>query len=131
MSIEVDLTKLAEALADYSYAYLLTAGDTGTPHAVAVTPHLTAEGLVVEGLGRRSAANAAGRAAVAMVWPPSAPGGYSLIVDGTASVATTDGDGRRTVVVSPTRAVLHRPAPSQGADAAREGGCGSDCVPLS
>ncbi len=131
MSIEVDLTKLAEAMADYTYAYLLTAGDTGAPHAVAVTPRLTADGLVVEGLGRRSAANAVERAAVAMVWPPSAPGGYSLIVDGTASVATAGGEGRSTVVVSPRRAVLHRPAPSRGADAAGEGGCGSACVPLS
>lgn len=130
MSIEVDLSKLADAMADYSYAYLLTAGDHGAPHAVAVTPLVVADGLRIDGVGKRSAANLSVRPTVAMVWPPSAPGGYSLILDGTASADQAGGDGRTDVVVRPTRAVLHRPAPSEGADAAREGGCGADCKPI-
>jgi hypothetical protein len=45
-----------------------------------------------------------------LLWPPSAPGDYSLIVDGAATVAGS------TVVVNATRAVRHRPAPGGGSD---------------
>jgi hypothetical protein len=50
---------------------------------------------------------------VALLWPPNERGQFSLIVD---AVATRAGDGA--VHLRPTRAVLHRPAPS---------GAGSDC----
>jgi hypothetical protein len=59
---------------------------------------------------------------VSLLWPPNEPGGYSLIVDGAA--APSD-DGR--IAVTPTRAVLHRPA--AGSDASSPG-CGADCVPI-
>jgi hypothetical protein len=47
---------------------------------------------------------------VMLVFPPSKPDGFSLIVDGEAAVdgdGAGDGDG---VTVTPTWAVLHRPA---------------------
>lgn len=123
MSIPVDLAALEGALADYSYAYLLTVSDDGRPHAVAVNARL-ADGVLGAVVGTRSASNAVARpSCVSLVWPPTAEGGYSLIVDGDAVVA----DG--TISVTPTKAVLHRAAPPD-AGPPEPGACGSDCVPL-
>ena len=91
--------------------------DEGRAHVLSVWPEVTADGLVVDGVGRHSQANAAAHPTVTLVWPPADPGGYSLLVDG---VATVDGS---TITVVPTKAILHRPAP--GPDGRR---AGSDCV---
>ena len=108
MSVKVELDELAARLDEYGFAYLVTVSDAGAAHVIAVTPRLTADGVVADALGRHSIANATAHPAVTMVWPPTQAGGYSLIVDGTATV------GDESITVSPTRAVLHRPAP--GAD---------------
>ena len=50
-----------------------------------------------------------------MLWPPFEHGGYSLIVDGHATL-TADGAS-----VEPAHAILHRPA---------DDGTGHDCVSL-
>ena len=121
MSIPVELTALAEALARYRYAYLMTGTGDGAPHAVAVQALLQGGELVVDGVGRRTRANAQARPAVGLVWPPAQEGDYSLIVDGEARMA---GEQMR---IRPTRAVLHRPAP---APVAKAEGCRSDCVEL-
>jgi hypothetical protein len=123
MTIRVDLTELTATLADFDYAYLLTVNDEGRAHAVAVTPDLTDGAFRVHELGRKSVANAAARPQLSLVYPPREPGGYSLIVDGDA---TADGD---TVSITPTTAVLHRPAPAGFQPDA--GACGSDCQPIS
>ena len=73
---------------------------------------------LVEGLGRRTRAKADACAAVALVWVPAMIGQYSLIVDGQASPGAGDG-----LVIRPTRAVLHRPAPGPVEGSA----CGADC----
>jgi hypothetical protein len=122
MSIPVDLSKLAEAIARYRFAYLLTSSERGAPHALAVTPLLQGGELVVNKTGRRTRDNAQQRADVALVWPPLSEADYSLIVDGQAVVA---GEGLR---ITPARAVLHRPAPSR--EPAVPGACGSDCVEI-
>ncbi len=122
MSIPVPLAELRAALADHTYAYLLTAAATGGPHVVAVAPSFEGDALVVDEVGRRTCANAAASPAVTLVWPPRADGGYSLIVDGEASV-----DDAR-VIVTPRRAVRHRPAPGARQDGP---GCTADCVELS
>jgi hypothetical protein len=122
MTIRVDLTELTATLADFDYAYLLTVNDEGRAHAVAVTPDLTDGAFRVHELGRKSVANAAARPQLSLVYPPRDPGGYSLIVDGDA---TADGD---TVSITPTTAVLHRPAPAGFQPDA--GACGSDCQPI-
>jgi hypothetical protein len=122
MSIPVDLSKLAEAMARYRFAYLLTSSERGAPHALAVTPVLQGGELVVNKTGRRTRDNAQQRADVALVWPPLSEADYSLIVDGQAVVA---GEGLR---ITPARAVLHRPAPSR--EPAVPGACGSDCVEI-
>jgi hypothetical protein len=100
-------------------AFLLTVTADARPHAVHTVPAWDGDVLVVE-VGKGSAANAAARAAVALLYPPSTPGDYSLIVDGTATVA------ERTVRITPTKAVLHRPAAAP--DSMRP--CADDCVPL-
>ncbi len=122
MSIPVDLAALGETLRDFDYAYLVTITEESTAHVVAVSPALADDRLTVGDLGRRSRANAAARPTVTLTWPPRAPGGYSLILDGSAE---PDGDD---LLISPTRAVLHRAAPereSQPGD-----GCASDCVEI-
>lgn len=122
MSIAVELTDLAGTIARYRFAYLLTGSAQGAPHAVAVTPRLEEGVLVIEGLGRRSRDNLQARPAVGLVWPPQEASGYSLIIDGQATMA---GELLR---ITPERAVLHRPAPSS--NPAAPGACGSDCVEL-
>ena len=119
MSVKVELGELAERLAEFGFAYLITVGEDRRAHLVAVTPALDGDHLVVAGLGRQSTTNAATNHDVTLVWPPTNAGGYSLIVDGTATA------GDASITVRPTRAVLHRPAP--GPDGAP---CGSDCQPI-
>lgn len=122
MSIPVDLSKLAEVMGRYRFAYLLTASERGAPHAVAVSPVLQGGELVVDETGRRTRDNAGQRPDVALVWPPQSESDYSLIVDGRAVAA---GSGLR---IAPVRAVLHRPAPAS--EPAAPGACGSDCVEI-
>lgn len=122
MSIPVDLSKLAEVLGRYRFAYLLTSGESGAPRAVAVHAVLQGDALLVEETGRRTRDNALQRPDVALVWPPQSEADYSLIVDGRAAAA---GEGLR---IAPTRAVLHRPAPAR--EPVAPGACGSDCVEL-
>jgi hypothetical protein len=120
VSLKVELGELAKTLEPYGFAYLVTVGDGGRAHVLAVTPVLSDDGLVVGGVGRHSQENATARPGVTLVWPPAESGGFSLLVDG---AATVDGE---TITVAPTKAVLHRPAP--GADGLR---AGSDCAPVS
>lgn len=119
MSLKVEMADLAGRLADYRFAYLVTVGDDGRAHVLAVWPEHGPDGLVVDGCGRHSQANAAARPTVTLVWPPNEPDGHSLLVDGTATV-----DGP-TITVVATKAILHRPA--AGPDGRRSG---SDCVTL-
>lgn len=123
MSVKVDLAKLAETMADYGFAYLLTVSEDQRPHAVAVQPLMSGDRLIAKGLGDRTLANLAARPEVTLLFPPPEPDGYSLIVDARAS-----GDGRA-ASLAPARAVLHRPADHPGPTA--DGSCGNDCVPLS
>lgn len=126
MSVKVDLDELGQHVQRHPFAYLLTVGEDLRAHAVAVQPTLEDGGLLVTGLGRRTSANLAARPDVSLVWPPHEPGGYSLIVDGRATVID------ETARVEPGRAVLHRPADHApaGSAATGESGCGNDCVPL-
>jgi hypothetical protein len=122
MSIAVALEQLRNETRRFALApYLLTVGDDARPHAVAVAAAWEGDAIAIE-VGRRSASNAGARPHVSLLWPPNEPGGYSLIVDGAARPA---GDGR--IVVTPTRAVLHRPA---AAPEAAKPGCEADCVPI-
>jgi len=124
VSIAVSIDKLRDEVAKFGPTpYLLTVSDDAHAHATAVTVEWQGDELVM-GVGARSSRNAATHPDVSLLWPPFEPGGYSLISDG---VARDLGDER--MAFSPTKAVLHRPAPGQQASAP-EGDCSSDCVPL-
>lgn len=121
MSIPVELKSLADALGRYSLAYLMTSSESGPPHAVQVDVTLQDGELLIRQAGNRTRTNAQARPAVGLLWPPQSADEYSLIVDGQAMV---EGESVR---IMPTRAVMHRSAPSPAPQA---GGCGSDCVEL-
>lgn len=104
MSVAVDLEDLREKSAEYAWAYLMTVRDDLRPHVVAVSP-TWADGALVMEVGRGSARNALARSSITLCYPPIDSAGFSLIVDGTAAV---EGDE---VTLTPTAAVLHRPAP--------------------
>jgi hypothetical protein len=121
MSVRVDLDQLADALADFTFAYLITVGDDYRAHTVAVQPVLVDGVLDIGAVGESTRTNAGAHPDVTVVWPPREPGGYTLIVDGHGQ-HTDDG-----LKVAPSRAVLHRPAAPGAATAT---GCLHDCVPL-
>jgi hypothetical protein len=124
MSIGVELDELRARIDAFATdAYLLTVRDDGRAHSVAVPVRWEGDDLVVPA-GNTTVANAKARALVALLWPPAERGGYSLIVDATVvSTVALDEEagGGHEVTVRPTRAVLHRPAPSAP---------GNDCAPL-
>jgi hypothetical protein len=123
---KVDLKALGDALVDYPYAYLITVDDEYRVHTVTVEPRLREATLDVGLIGGRTRSNLAHRPDVTLLWPPAEPGGYSLIVDGSAEV-TEASDEIAHLNVVPTRALLHRDADSP--DAAK--GCLHDCVVFS
>lgn len=102
MSIAVDLADLADTVATFRFAYLLTVGDDGQARVLAVQPQMSDGRFTVDNLGRSSRRNAAARGFVTLLWPPASPDDHSLIVDGDAEVIDD------TVTISPTHAVLHQ-----------------------
>jgi hypothetical protein len=119
MSVSVQLEELREQMARYgSTAYLLTVNDDDRPHVVSVAPRWDGETVVVEA-GSRSSANASARAAVSILWPAIDSSGFSLIVDGAATVRT--GASEDEIAVQPSRAVLHRSRAAADADETAEG----------
>jgi hypothetical protein len=124
VSIEVTAAELAKTVEGFAFAYLLTLGDRPRPHVGAVNATVVDGVVRVQPVGRTALRDVAGHDAVTLLWPPGDPAGYSLIVDGTATVV-----GDR-VDVFPQRAVLHRPAPSAPSAPRADGSCSSDCVEL-
>jgi len=123
MSVPVPLPRLRAAIEERGASgYLLTVCDDGSPHAVHTPVGWEGDSIVAD-VGKRSAANAAARPAVSLLFPVREDGDYSLIVDGTAVVDAHDG---RRLRITPTKAVLHRPAAAP--DPASP--CDADCVPL-
>ncbi|MDT5213869.1 MAG: hypothetical protein QOK18_2108 [Mycobacterium sp.] len=113
MSVKVALDQLADTLADFTFGYVITVGDDFRAHTVAVDPILTDGVLELGPVGNTTRGNVAQHPDVTLVWPPSKPGGYTLIVDGRGEL---EGDA---LTIVPDRAVLHRPA-----------GNSHDCVPI-
>jgi hypothetical protein len=122
MSIPVAIDDLAAAIEQYGWAYLLTVRDDLRAHIVAVRPAWDDAELVME-VGRGTARNASERRAVSLCYPPAEPDGYSLIIDGDASM-----EGESVMRFAPTGAVLHRPAPAGFTGSVT--GCGNDCAPV-
>lgn len=107
MSIPVALADLNTALADFGAGYLLSASSDGRVKAVTVEPRPVDGLLVVTAPGRGSSANITANEHVTVLFPPLSQRGFSLLVDGTATLGGDSGDD---VLVTPSSAVLHRPA---------------------
>lgn len=123
VSIPVEVGDLGKALEGFGAGYLLTSSAAGTVKVVTVEPSV-ADGVVrVEAPGRGTLANLAGNPTVTLVFPPLEQRGYTLLVDGTAEA---DGDNVR---ITPSGAVLHRPASHADGPPAPDG-CGHDCHPV-
>jgi hypothetical protein len=124
MNVEVALARVSEQVKGRGTSgYVLTVTDGGTPHCVNADVHWDGTRFSAE-VGAQTAGNATRRPAVSVLYPLRNADDYSLIIDGTAVVERTP-DGRR-VVVTPTRAVLHRNAPPPDPTSS----CTADCVPL-
>jgi hypothetical protein len=128
---QVDFERLAGALHEYRFAYLVSVDDEYRVHTVTVEPELRDGVLDVGLIGGRTRKNVESRGAVTLLWPPSEPAGYSLIVDGSAEVAEVTGSADDTTAlrVVPTRALLHRNADPNTPGSAK--GCLHDCVVFS
>lgn len=121
----MDPGSLAAAVPVGAAAYLVTVAPDGRPHAAPTTAVVRDTAAVVaRGPGRRTRANVEAGSTVTVLWSPPDPDAHTLIVDGTGVL---DGE---TLVVRPTRAVLHRPAPdgTPGTDPRADGVCTADCV---
>ncbi len=122
MSVKVDLDQLADALTDYTFAYLVTVDDGYKAHTVAVDPVL-ADGVIDVGpVGGSTRRNLTAHSDVTLVWPPAQRGGYTLIVDGKGRPAEADSacgscPAARSCI---GRRLRGRTKP----------GCKDDCVPL-
>lgn len=104
MSVPVDLVALGAEIARYGdVAFLVTAAPGARPHLVSVRVAF-ADGALTMTAGRTSRANVGVAPEVALCWPGEPGGEYCLLVDGTASAD----DAAETVMVTPTRAILHR-----------------------
>jgi hypothetical protein len=124
----VDFERLAKALKDYRFAYLVTVDHDCRVHTVTVEPELHEHVMDIGLIGRKTRQNVELRSAVTLLWPPDEPDGYSLIVDGRAELAYC-GEDRVALRVVPSRALLHR-----NADPCTPGpatGCLHDCVVFS
>lgn len=112
MSIAVSLDELPTAIAGRPFAYVMTVSEQGRAHVLAVDV-VARDGVLLMDVGRSTLRNVATAPEVTLVLPPITGregladdhDAYSLVVDGTGEEI----DGR--LVVQPTGAVLHRPAP--------------------
>jgi pyridoxamine 5'-phosphate oxidase-like protein len=124
MSIPVPSERLRAEIESRGWvAYLVTVSDEGSPHAVHVGLRWDGGALVAD-VGRRTATNAIARPLVSLLLPVRTQGDYSLIIDGTATVG--EDNGAACVRVTPSKAVLHRPAVEPDPTSS----CAADCVPL-
>jgi len=125
MAKSVDLARLAELLPGYGFAYLVTVGDDFRVRTTAITPIFDGARVDVGPVGSHGRENLSTRDTVTLVWPAREVGEYSLIVDGRAELPD---DPAGPVLVTPTKALLHRPV--FDADSGRALGTVHDCVQL-
>ncbi|KAA1431691.1 hypothetical protein [Mycolicibacter arupensis] len=125
MAASVDLPRLAELLRGYRFAFLVTVGDDYRARTTAITPRFDGTRLDIGAVGPHGRENLSRRNAVTLVWPASGVDQYSLLVDGQAELPA---DPAGPVLVTPTKALLHRPMFEPGTQ--RAVGTAHDCVQL-
>jgi len=126
MSVSVALEGLRDEIGRQGpVVFFLSVGGDGRPHSVQLPVSWVEPGHLVVHPGNGTVANAIARPLVSLLWPPTQPGGYSLIVDAAVVDTSGPGEGSNSVTVAPTKAVLHRPARADDSGAAAPG---SDCV---
>jgi hypothetical protein len=81
------------------------------------------EGGIACNIGTSAGKNIVQEPHVSLFWPPTEPGGYALIVNGTATGEPQPSGSVRTEITL-TKSVLHRPGPKPEDS---DGPCGSDC----
>lgn len=123
MAKAVDLTRLAELLPGYGFAYLVTVGDDYRVRTTAITPSFDGTRVDIGPVGSHGRENLSTRTDVTLVWPAREVTEYSLFVDGLAELPD---DPTAPVLVTPTKALLHRPVFADG----RALGTVHDCVQL-
>jgi hypothetical protein len=110
MSVPVALHQLHAALDEFgAVAYLLSAGGDGRPRCVSIALSWSDDQLMAS-VGKRTGANIGIQPLVSLLWPPVEPGGYSLIVDGSASVTGESDGGGAIITIIPSNGVRHRNA---------------------
>jgi hypothetical protein len=113
---------LSEAILQYGReAYLLTVGKDG-PHTSHVSVDLRGN-VIGCAIGATATKNILSEPNVSLFWPPREPGGYAMIVNGTAA-RRHEPTGAAMVEITLTKSVFHRPGPKP-ADSG--GPCASDC----
>ena len=131
MSIPVELADLQAKTTEYTWAYLLTVRPDATPHLVSMSPQWDGDTLLMS-VSTGTARNSTAGRTVTLCYPPLDHDGYSLIVDGLATVADTDDgevpEGKELIRFAPSGAVLHRSAAPGFANSAT--GCANDCLPV-
>lgn len=123
MAKSVDLARLGELLPGYAFAYLVTVGDDYRVRTTAITPTFDGTRVDIGPVGAHGRDNMSARHSVTLVWPAREVGDYSLFVDGRAELSD---DSAAPVLVTPTKALLHRPV----FEAGRAVGTVHDCVQL-
>jgi hypothetical protein len=109
VSIPVELADLPAQVARFgSRALLVTNSIDGPPHVASVVVTLEQRDLSMRA-GTKTRANVNANPAVTIVWTAGSEADHCLVVDGTALGASAE-----TLIVSPTSAVLHRLAISEG-----------------
>ena len=122
MSIPVALSDLAATLDHFGSGFLLTTAGERIK-VVVVDPGVEGSSLRISDPGGGTRANLAANPLLTLTYAPLTPREHALIIDGTGRVDGSD------VVVTPTGAVLHRPA-SHASGPVPEDGCGQDCRPV-
>jgi hypothetical protein len=126
--MDAPLDRLREQISGFpTEPYLLTVTEASRPHCGTVSLAWDANGqLLVDAPSSWPGSASSGHSVVSLLWPPGQPGGYSLIVDGTAEQV-----GSKQLAVTVTRGVLHRRGqPDPGSTPGGSTSCGHDCVPI-
>ncbi|MEI9900204.1 MAG: hypothetical protein WDN31_08840 [Hyphomicrobium sp.] len=121
----MSIRTLADAIGHYGCeAYLLTVAKDG-PHTSHVTIELRGSSIGCA-VGASAAKNIVRQPNVSLFWPPTEPGGYALIVNGTAEGGRLP-TGVTMAEIMLTKSVLHRPGPKSEDN---DGPCAADCRSL-